>query len=307
MCWYRAGDAKDWLHSRCHQIYRASSLVLPTPQRCTIVTEGKEQVTHNNWGVFIVPLGSQLSSDRLTASLHLWPAAESKQNKIAVHHANKTLLSAFLPFFLLDFPCFSCSSPFASLFFLSALVLPFSFLSFLSLSLSTFCISFIYYGNFHFPLSFSLPIVWSCFFWKSLLYSSVFLLILHYRCFSSPFLGMCTRLFFPFLLPPVSHFSVFILSCMVNVWAGVIFKDDSWMKTLKTFLFNEITTVLFFKLLRRLFRRQFRFEIKHCKASSDVIPHQPTACASVPEPRSLTLPFYRTCQLTLHALDVTRT
>ena len=72
-------------------------------------------------------------------------------------------------------------------------------------------------------------------------------------------------------------------------------------------LLNGIITVLFFKLLRRLFRRQFRFEIKHRKASSDVIPQQPTAGASVPEPRSLTLRFYRSCQLTLHALDVTRT
>lgn len=81
-----------------------------------------------------MPLGSRLSSDRLTASLHLRPAAETKQKKMAVHHANKTLLSAFLLFFLLDFPCFSCSSPFASLFFLSALVLS---LSLFTLSLSS--------------------------------------------------------------------------------------------------------------------------------------------------------------------------
>lgn len=184
-----------------------------------------------------MPLGSRLSSDRLTASLHLRPAAETKQKKMAVHHANKTLLSAFLLFFLLDFPLFLlflsfrffvlsfCSRSLSLSFYSLSLSSP--SLSLHPLSLSTFCIYFIYYGNFHFPLSFSLPTVWSCFFWKSLLYSSVLLLIQHYPCFSSPFLGMCTRLFFPFLLPAVSHFSVFILSCMVNVWAGVIFKDDS--------------------------------------------------------------------------------
>lgn len=78
-------------------------------------------------------------------------------------------------------------------------------------SLSIFCISSIYYGNFHFPLSFFLPIVWSSFCWKSLLYSSVFFLIQHYLCFSFHFLGMCRCLSFPLPLPPVSHFSVFVL------------------------------------------------------------------------------------------------
>jgi hypothetical protein len=95
-----------------------------------------------------MPLGSRLWSDRLIASLHLFPATETKQNKIAMHHANKTLLSAFLPFFLLDLPCFSCSSPFA-----------FFVLSFCSHSLSFTYYSFYILYFFNFLWQFSVSVV----------------------------------------------------------------------------------------------------------------------------------------------------
>ena len=104
-----------------------------------------------------------------------------------------------------------------------------SFFPFLPSLFLHFCLSFVSYSNFHFPLSSFLSSRFTSFGPFCFSFLSALFLIYHFPGFSSPFLGTCTCLYFPFLSLSFSESFLlsYCLSCMANFCAGVIFKAYS--------------------------------------------------------------------------------